>query len=140
MSAARPTLGYVILCYRDERVIDARCRQRETQVGEALAHFVDEEVARGTITASVKLLATTTSTTLRLLRGTPLILDGPAFETGGQLQSLHLVTCGGLEEALDVADAMARIEPGAVYEVRPIAAIVGAIADGMTCEDAHERA
>ncbi len=89
------------------------------------------------MTASVTLLATTTSTTLRREQaGMPLVLDGPAFEMGGQLQSLHLVTCAGLEEALAVADAMARVEPGGIYEVRPIAALAGRTAS----EDAHERA
>lgn len=114
-------MGYVILCYRDERVIDARCSQRERRVGQDLARIVDEQVARGRVTASVRLLATTTSTTLRLVRGAPLVSDGPPFEADGQLQSLYLLDCARLEDALAIADAFARIEPGGVYEVRPIA-------------------
>ena len=129
-------MSYVILCYRDERVIDAASRVREKRVADDLAQIVDGHIANGTMTTSVTLLATTTSTTLRLLRGMPLVLDGPAFEMGGQLQSLHLVTCAGLEEALAVAGAMARVEPGGIYEVRPIAALAGRTAS----EDAHERA
>lgn len=125
-------MRYAILCYRDERVIDAACRTEEADRARDMARLIGEHIARGTIGASVRLLATTTSTTLRLLRGAPLILDVPAFETGGQLQSLYLVDCSGLEEALAVAGTFARIEPGGAYEVRPVAEILAPKQCGMS--------
>lgn len=120
-------MPYAILCYRDERVIDAASREREAQIEARLAATVSALVANGVIGLAVSLLASTTSTTFRLLRGAPLVIDGPAVESGLQLQRVHLADCDNLDEALAVASRLAALEPGGVYEVRPAETVQGRV-------------
>jgi len=118
-------MPYVILCYRDERVIDAASREREAQIEARLDAAVATLVEHGVISLAISLLASTTSTTLRLLRGAPFVCDGPAVESGLQLQHVYLADCGNLDDALAVAGRLAVLEPGGVYEVRPTETIKG---------------
>ncbi len=118
-------MTYVILCYRDERVADAACRVHEAQIGARLDAAVSTLVADDIIGFAVSLLASTTSTTLRRLRGAPLVLDGPAIEASLQLQRVYLAKCANLDAALSVAGRLAELEPGGVYEVRPAETIQG---------------
>jgi hypothetical protein len=48
-------------------------------------------------------------------------LDGPFAETKQQLLGLYVVDCASENVALDVARDLRRVNPTAVYEIRPIA-------------------
>lgn len=123
MKEAVRRMGYVILCYRNESVVEAASRADEALVRGRIDNAVDALIADGRLNCAVGLLATTTSITVRLLRGAPLILDGPVADGADQLQSIYLVEGAKLDDALAVAGAFAAIEPGAVYEVRPVATV-----------------
>ena len=58
----------------------------------------------------------------RTLRGpgAGMVIDGPFAETKEQLLGLYVVNCDDADAALDVARDLRRVNPSAVYEIRPI--------------------
>lgn len=114
-------MTYVILCYRDEGVIDASGRETETQVGRRLDALLEQMLVGDVLGFGARLLPTTTATTLRRLRGGPFVTDGPSSVSGEQLLGVYLVDCETLDAALYVAARFAEMEPGGIYEVRPTA-------------------
>ena len=63
---------------------------------------------------------TATAKTVRVRNGKPLATDGPFAETKEQLLGLYVVNCDNADAALDVARDLRRVNPSAVYEIRPI--------------------
>jgi hypothetical protein len=59
----------------------------------------------------------------RTLRGKAdsMVIDGPFAETKEQLLGFHVVNCETEEEAIETARELKRVNPTAVYEIRPIA-------------------
>jgi hypothetical protein len=78
-------------------------------------------VRAGKLGPVARLLPTTAATTLRKDSDPPLVLDGPFAETKEQLLGFYVIDAQDLEEALGFARALARVNPGGAYEVRPIA-------------------
>ena len=52
--------------------------------------------------------------------GAGMVIDGPFAETKEQLLGLYVVNCDDADAALDVARDLRRVNPSAVYEIRPI--------------------
>jgi hypothetical protein len=50
-----------------------------------------------------------------------MVVDGPFAETKEQLLGFHVVNCETEEEAIETARELKRVNPTAVYEIRPIA-------------------
>ena len=48
------------------------------------------------------------------------MLDGPFAETKEQLLGFYVVDCKNLDEALDVARDLGKVNPGGAYEIRPV--------------------
>jgi hypothetical protein len=58
----------------------------------------------------------------RTVRGKgDMVIDGPFAETKEQLLGFHIVNCETEEEAIQTARELRRVNPTAVYEVRPVA-------------------
>ena len=59
----------------------------------------------------------------RTLRGKAdsMVTDGPFAETKEQLLGFHVVNCVTEEEAIENARVLKRVNPTAVYDIRPIA-------------------
>ena len=113
-------MQYAILCYHDEKVVTAWTKEEDDAVLAKLA-VVHGKLARdGKLGPVVRLLPTTTATTLRKDREPALVIDGPFAETKEQLLGFYVVDCASLEEVLDVARELGRANPGGSYEVRPI--------------------
>ena len=49
-----------------------------------------------------------------------MVIDGPFAETKEQLLGLYVVNCDNADAALNVARDLRRVNPSAVYEIRPI--------------------
>ncbi|MDP4025064.1 YciI family protein [Methylobacterium sp. NEAU 140] len=110
---------YAILCYKDEEVVAAWSEAQDAAVMARLAP-VHERLARaGTLGPSLRLLPTTTATTLRKDEA-PLVLDGPFAETKEQLLGFYVVDVADLDAALAVARDLAEANPGGAYELRPV--------------------
>jgi hypothetical protein len=113
-------MQYAILCYHDEKVVTAWTKEEDDAVLARLA-VVHGKLARdGKLGPVVRLLPTTTATTVKKDREPALVIDGPFAETKEQLLGFYVVDCATLEEVIDVARELGRANPGGSYELRPI--------------------
>ena len=77
-------------------------------------------VQQGKLGPVVRLMPTTTATTLRKEHSPPLVVDGPFDETKEQLLGFYVVDCASRDEVHEVARELAAANPGGAYEIRPI--------------------
>ena len=113
-------MQYAILCYHDEKVVTSWTKQEDDAVLAKLAKVHERLMADGRLGPVVRLLPTTTATTLRKDRDPPIVLDGPFAETKEQLLGFYIVEAASLEDVLDIARDLGRANPGGAYEVRPV--------------------
>lgn len=111
---------YAILCYHMEDVVGAWSPEHEEAVMTRLGAVKERLVETGRFGGSVRLLPTTSATTLRKSADPPLVVDGPFAETKEQLLGFYLIDCDDLEAALATASELADANPGATYEIRPV--------------------
>jgi len=113
---------YAILCYNREDVIGSWSKEEDDATMARLAAVERKLTTQGRLGPVVRLLPTTSATTLRKGRDEPLVIDGPFAETKEQLLGFFVVECSSLEAALETARELARANPGTgSYEIRPIA-------------------
>jgi hypothetical protein len=112
---------YAILCYHDEDVVYSWSKQEDAAVMARLAVVQDRLTQAGKLGPSLRLLPTTTATTLRKTQDPPLVIDGPFAETKEQLLGFYVVDVADLGEALAIARDLAAANPGGAYELRPVA-------------------
>jgi hypothetical protein len=111
---------YAVLCYHSEDAVFSWSKQEEEAVMAKLV-ATQEKIARaGKLGPVARLMPTTAATTLRKDREPPLVIDGPFAETKEQLLGFYVVDCESLEEALDFARDLAKVNPGGAYEIRPL--------------------
>jgi hypothetical protein len=110
---------YAILCYNDEDVVWAWTKDEDKAVMARLGAVTDKLAEAGKLGPSLRLLPTTSATTLR--KGEePLVIDGPYAETKEQLLGFYVVDVADLDEAVEAARELAAANPGGAYEIRPI--------------------
>ena len=112
---------YALLCYNDEDVVWSWSKDKENAVMAELGVVQDRLIKAGKLGPSLRLLPTTSATTLRKSQEPPLIIDGPFAETKEQLLGFYVIDVADLNAALDVARDLAAANPGGAYEIRPIA-------------------
>lgn len=111
---------YAILCYHDEDFVGSWSKEQDAAVMKKLA-AVQEKLAReGRLGPVARLLPTTAATTLRK-ENPPLVLDGPYAETKEQLLGFYIVDVDNEDKAIAAARQLRTANPGAVYEIRPVA-------------------
>ena len=110
---------YAILAYHVEQTIQSLTPQQDA----ALMHDLLEVNARltreGKLGPAARLGATADAVTLRG-PGDGIVIDGPFAETKEQLLGLYVLDCATQEEAIAAARDLRRVNPSAVYEIRPI--------------------
>ena len=79
----------------------------------------DRLTADGALGPAARLGATADACTLRG-PGRGMVIDGPFAETKEQLLGFYVVDCAGRDEAVEAARDLRRVNPTAVYEIRPI--------------------
>ena len=112
---------YAILCYNDEDVVWSWSKEQDQAVMGRLTAVQDKWTKAGKIGPSLRLLPTTSATTLRKNQEPPLIIDGPFAETKEQLLGFYVIDVAGLDEALALTRELGEANPGGSYEVRPVA-------------------
>jgi hypothetical protein len=112
---------YAILCYHDEDVVWSWTKEEDAAVMARLGVVQDRLTRAGKLGPSLRLLPTTSATTLRKTQEPPLVIDGPFAETKEQLLGFYVVDVADLEEALAIARELAAANPGGAYELRPVA-------------------
>ena len=112
---------YTILCYNDEDVVWSWSKEEDAAVMARLGVVQERLTKAGKLGPSLRLLPTTSATTLRKTQDPPLVIDGPFAETKEQLLGFYVIDVANLDEALDVARELAAANPGGAYEIRPVA-------------------
>jgi len=108
---------YAILCYHREKIVGAWTQEQDDAV---MTHHqaAAEQIAQlGKLGPVVRLLPTSTASTLRLGQH-PLVVDGPFAETKEQLLGFYVLECASAEEAAELARPFA--QEGGALEIRPI--------------------
>jgi len=108
---------YAIFCYNSEQVVSSWSEEKDKAVMAHHASVLQKIAVHRKVGPVVRLMPTTTATTVRAGRQ-PIIIDGPFAETKEQLLGFYLVDVNTLEEALEIAAELGH-EPGAM-EVRPV--------------------
>ena len=110
---------YAILAYHVEQTIQSLTPQQDA----ALMHDLLEVNARltreGKLGPAARLGATADAVTLRG-PGDGMVIDGPFAETKEQLLGLYVLDCADRDEAIATARDLKRVNPTAVYEIRPV--------------------
>ncbi len=112
---------YTILCYAEEDIVWSWTKEEDQAVMARLGAIQERLVKAGTMGPSLRLLPTTSATTLRKTQEPPLVIDGPFAETKEQLLGFYVIDVAGLDEALEIARELAAANPGGAYELRPVA-------------------
>ena len=112
---------YTILCYNDEDVVWSWSKEADEAVMARLGVVHDKLIREGKMGPSLRLLPTTSATTLHKNQDPPLVIDGPFAETKETLLGFYIIDVENLEAALDVARQLAAANPGGAYEIRPVA-------------------
>lgn len=108
---------YAILCYNVEQVVMNWSEQYDREV---MVHHQSVErrlAGEGKIGPVVRLMPTTTATTVRSGRER-VVIDGPFCETKEQLLGFYIVDCASLEEAIEIASEL--VHDSGALEIRPI--------------------
>src|SRR3984957_16673203 len=112
---------YALLCYNDEDVVWSWSKEEDAAVMARLGVVHQNLVRQGKMGPSLRLLPTTSATTLRKTQDPPLVIDGPFAETKEQLLGFYIIDVAGLDGALEIARELAHANPGGSYELRPVA-------------------
>ncbi len=109
-------MHYAILAYHVEGAIAAMTPEEDAALMVELRKIDRRMTEEGTLGPAARLDFTRSACTLR----DGLVTDGPFAETKEQLLGLYLVDCATRDEAVEAARDLARVNPTAVYEIRPI--------------------
>src|SRR5262245_58273648 len=112
---------YAIFCYHHESETTAWSKEKDAAVMAQLAVVQNKLRQEHRLGPVARLMPTTTATTVRKDRDAPLVLDGPFAETKEQLLGFYLVECETHAQAVEVAQDLARANPGGAHELRPVA-------------------
>ena len=111
---------YSVLIYDSEAVVGAIPKEKLDTLIARHERVQEKLAAEGKLGPVVRLMPTTTATTLHR-SGEHMITDGPFAETKEQLLGFYIVDCATLEEAQDAARLIGSACDAHKLEVRPIA-------------------
>ena len=112
---------YAVLCYASEDAICSWTKEQDEEVMRNLVVVQEKYATAGKLGPVARLLPTTAATTLRKVKGEPLVLDGPFAETKEQLLGFYTIDVADLEEAVAFAKELSDANPrGGSYEIRPV--------------------
>ena len=110
---------YAILAYHVEAEVMSWTPEQDAALMTNLLQVHDRLNEKKLLGPAARLGATADARTLRG-PGNGMVLDGPFAETKEQLLGLYVVNCADEAEAVGVARDLRRVNPTAVYEIRPI--------------------
>ncbi|MGX9144105.1 YciI family protein [Mesorhizobium sp. 128a] len=112
---------YAILCYASEDVVCSWSKEQDDEVMTNLLAVQEKYAVAGRLGPVARLLPTTAATTLRKVKGEPVVIDGPFAETKEQFLGFYTLECADLDEAVDFARELSEVNPsGGSYEIRPV--------------------
>jgi hypothetical protein len=126
---------YAILAYHVEGVVASWTPEEDAAVMGGLHGVHDRLTAEGCLGPAARLGATKDAFTLRG-PGAGMVIDGPFAETKEQLLGFYVAECASREDAIAAARDLRRVNPTAVYEIRPIILFL----PGVSLDATHELA
>ena len=119
---------YAILAYHVEGAITAMTPEEDAALMADLRKVGERLTLDGSLGPAARLGATQSACTLR----EGLVIDGPFAETKEQLLGLYVVNCAARDDAISAARDLSRVNPTAVYEIRPILLYLPGVAFPVT--------
>jgi hypothetical protein len=110
---------YAILAYHVEAHVMSWTPEEDAALMTDLRKAHDRLNQKGRLGPAARLGATKKARTLRG-PGAGLVVDGPFAETKEQLLGFYIVDCASEDAALEAARDLHRVNPSAVYEIRPV--------------------
>ena len=110
---------YAILAYHVEDVVVSWTADEDTAVMANLHELHEKLTADGRMGPAARLGGTKGAFTLRG-PGAGVIIDGPFAETKEQLLGFYVVDCETRDDVIAVARDLRKVNPSAVYEIRPV--------------------
>jgi hypothetical protein len=110
---------YAILAYHVEAEVMSWTPQEDAEVMTGLLAVHDKLNAGKLLGPAARLGGTAEARTLRG-PGNGIVIDGPFAETKEQLLGLYVVDCADGDASIAIARDLRRVNPSAVYEIRPI--------------------
>jgi hypothetical protein len=107
---------YAILAYHVETVVMSWTAEQDAALMEKLLKAHERLNKDGGLGPTARLGETGRALTLR--NGT--VIDGPFAETKEQLLGFYVLDCADDDAAVEAARELQRVNPGAVYEIRPV--------------------
>jgi hypothetical protein len=111
---------YAILAYHVEAEVMSWTPEQDAAVMTDMVRVHDGLNEKKLLGPAARLGATGNARTLRG-PGAGMLIDGPFAETKEQLLGFHVVDCADEDAALAVARDFRKVNPTAVYEIRPVA-------------------
>jgi hypothetical protein len=111
---------YAILAYHVEAEVMSWTPEQDAAVMTDMIRVHDGLNEKKLLGPAARLGATGNARTLRG-PGAGMLIDGPFAETKEQLLGFHIVDCADEDAALAVARDFRKVNPTAVYEIRPVA-------------------
>ena len=110
---------YAILAYHVEQTVQSWTPEEDAALMDDLLEVNTRLTRAGKLGPAARLGGTAEAVTLRG-PGDGMVIDGPFAETKEQLLGLYVLDCASQEEAIATARELKRVNPTAVYEIRPI--------------------
>ncbi|MBZ9732963.1 YciI family protein [Mesorhizobium sp. CA18] len=110
---------YAVLAYHVEDTVQSWSPDEDAALMKDLLEVNDRLTREGKLGPAARLDVTAKAVTLRG-PGEGMVIDGPFAETKEQLLGLYVLDCANRDEAIAAARDLKRVNPTAVYEIRPI--------------------
>jgi hypothetical protein len=110
---------YAILAYHEAGVVESWTKEEDAALMAELLEVNDRLVREKHLGPAARLDPTRRAVTLRG-KGAGMVTDGPFAETKEQLLGFFVVDFPTIEAAVAAARDLRRVNPTAVYEIRPI--------------------
>jgi len=110
---------YAILAYHVEAEVMSWTPEADAALMTDLHQIHDRLTEQGRLGPAARLDGTSKARTLRG-PGAGMVVDGPFAETKEQLLGLYVIDCATDDAAIEAARDLRRVNPSAVYEIRPI--------------------
>jgi len=118
---------YALLAYHVEADVASWTPEEDAAVMTDLHRVHDRLDQKGRLGPAARLGWTKKARTLRG-PGDGLVIDGPFAETKEQLLGFYVMDCATEEAAIEAARDLRRVNPSAVYEIRPVSLYVPGVA------------
>jgi hypothetical protein len=120
-------MHYAILAYHADDAFETWSEEQDAALMKDLLEINDRLVAEKHLGPAARLGPTKGARTLRgksaagsAGRGGDMVIDGPFAETKEELLGFYIVDYPSIEGAIEAARELRRVNPTAIYEVRPV--------------------